>query len=288
MDQSSPSSPVIVGIDGSTAALRAALWAVDEAVSRDTPLRLVHVVPAIGHDLDEALADARDVLHKAWTEVEATGKPVKIESDIVHGDPGQALIEASRAAQLVCVGSKGTHDSPRRRRASTAATLARGAASPVAVVRRRHTHKSSPFHKWIIAMLDQSPESHSVLKTAVDEGLLRHAPVLALTFSSASTRDNDDTTRTGGRRATLARYLKDAQEKDADIQVCALPMSDSILNLLEQSHTIDQLVIVGSSRPEFVDELLSSPVRKVLRKSNCSLLFTGNRAEAADDRANDH
>jgi hypothetical protein len=28
---------------------------------------------------------------------------------------------------------------------------------------------------------------------------------------------------------------------------CALPMSDSILNLLEQSHTIDQLVIVGSS-----------------------------------------
>ena len=73
MDQSSPSSPVIVGIDGSTAALRAALWAVDEAVSRDTPLRLVHVVPASGHDLDEALADARDVLHKAWTEVEATG-----------------------------------------------------------------------------------------------------------------------------------------------------------------------------------------------------------------------
>jgi nucleotide-binding universal stress UspA family protein len=288
MDQSSPSSPVIVGIDGSTAALRAALWAVDEAVSRDTPLRLVHVVPASGHDLDEALADARDVLHKAWTEVEATGKPVKIESDIVHGDPGQALIEASRAAQLVCVGSKGTHDSPRRRRASTAATLARGAASPVAVVRRRHTHKSSPFHKWIIAVLDQSPESHSVLKTAVDEALLRHAPVLALTFSSASTRDNDDTERTGGLRATLARYLKDAQEKDADIQVCALPMSDSILNLLEQSHTIDQLVIVGSSRPELVDELLSSPVRKVLRKSNCSLLFTGNRAEAADDRANDH
>ena len=131
MDYSSPSSPVIVGIDGSTAALRAALWAVDEAVSRDTPLRLVHVVPASSHDLDEALADARDVLHKAWTEVEATGKPVKIESDIVHGDPGQALIEASRAAQLVCVGSKGTHDSPRGRRASTAATLARGAASPV-------------------------------------------------------------------------------------------------------------------------------------------------------------
>jgi nucleotide-binding universal stress UspA family protein len=129
MDHSSPSAPVIVGIDGSTASLRAALWAVDEAVSRDTPLRLVHVIPASGHDLDEALADARDVLYTAWTEVEATGKPVKIESDIVHGDPGQALVEASRTAQLVCVGSKGTHDSPRGRRGSTAARGSRGGLS---------------------------------------------------------------------------------------------------------------------------------------------------------------
>ena len=53
---------------------------------------------------------------------------------------------------------------------------------------------------------------------------------------------HDSTARTGGLRATLARYLTDAQEKNADIQVCALPMSDCILNLLEQSHTIDQLV----------------------------------------------
>ena len=33
--------PVVVGIDGSKAAIRAALWAVDEAASRDTPLRLL-------------------------------------------------------------------------------------------------------------------------------------------------------------------------------------------------------------------------------------------------------
>jgi nucleotide-binding universal stress UspA family protein len=288
MDHSSPSAPVIVGIDGSTAALRAALWAVDEAVSRDTSLRLVHVVPASTHDLDEALAEGRDVLHKAWTEVEATEKLVKIESEIVHGDPAHALVEASRSAQLVCVGWKGTHDSPRGRRGSTAASVARAAASPVAMVRRRHTHKSSPFHKWIIAVLDESPESHTVLQTAIDEALLRDAPVLALTSWSPTARDNDGTAGKGGLQATLARYLTDAEEDDADIQVCALPMPDSILNLFEQSHTIDQLVIVGSSRHELVDELLGSPVRKVLRKSNCSLLFTGSRADGADDHADDH
>ena len=285
MDHSSPSAPVIVGIDGSTAALRAALWAVDEAVSRDAPLRLVHVMPGGGHDLDEALADARDVLHKAWTEVEAVGKPVKIESDIVHGDPAQALVEASRSAQLVCVGWKGSHDSPRGRRGSPAASVARAAASPVAVVRRRHTHKSSRFHKWIIAVVDESSESHTVVQTAIEEALLRDAPVLALTSGSTTTRENASTARKGGLKATLARYLTGAEDGDADIQVCALPMPDSILNLFKQSHTIDQLVVVGSSRHELVDELLGSPVRKVLRKSSCSVLFTGNRAEGADDHA---
>ena len=59
-------------------------------------------------------------------------------------------------------------------------------------------------------------------------------------------------------------------------------MPYSILNLFEQSHTIDQLVIVGSSRHELVAELLGSSVRKVLRKSNCSLLSTGNRAGGAE------
>jgi nucleotide-binding universal stress UspA family protein len=40
-----PYSPsVVVGIDGSRAAGNAALWAVDEAVSRDIPLRLVYAI----------------------------------------------------------------------------------------------------------------------------------------------------------------------------------------------------------------------------------------------------
>ncbi len=35
---------VVVGVDGSKAAINAAQWAVDEAVHRDIPLRLVHVI----------------------------------------------------------------------------------------------------------------------------------------------------------------------------------------------------------------------------------------------------
>ncbi len=63
-----PHSPpsVVVGIDGSRSALDAALWAVDEAVSRDIPLRLVYAVDpddSSGADPQDAardLADRRD------------------------------------------------------------------------------------------------------------------------------------------------------------------------------------------------------------------------------------
>ena len=42
---------VVVGVDGSKAAINAALWAIDEAISRDVPLRLIHVVePKAGAD----------------------------------------------------------------------------------------------------------------------------------------------------------------------------------------------------------------------------------------------
>ena len=45
MRDSPASSPaVVVGIDGSRTAIDAALWAVDEAVSRDIPLRLVYAI----------------------------------------------------------------------------------------------------------------------------------------------------------------------------------------------------------------------------------------------------
>ena len=38
---------VIVGIDGSQAAIEAAEWAIDEAVTRKVPLRLIYVIPEL-------------------------------------------------------------------------------------------------------------------------------------------------------------------------------------------------------------------------------------------------
>lgn len=102
---------VVVGIDGSRTATRAAVWAVDEAVSRDVPLRLVYVIDPVGlcgADADHIqFASARAALHEAHGAVEATGEPVKIETEIVVGKPVAKLIVESRSAAMLCVGSIG-------------------------------------------------------------------------------------------------------------------------------------------------------------------------------------
>ena len=139
MNYSAASLPVVAGIDGSKQAIRAAIWASDEVVTRDTQLRLFHVVDGNSIHLDRDYAFAEHILHKAWAEVEKTGKPVKLESDIRQGDPVE-LVEVSRKAKMICVGAKGTITSRHHKPGSTAAALGQSAFCPVAIVRRRHTH----------------------------------------------------------------------------------------------------------------------------------------------------
>lgn len=43
----------------------------------------------------------------AQAAVEASGKPVKVETAMVDGPPGAALVEESRDAALICAGSVG-------------------------------------------------------------------------------------------------------------------------------------------------------------------------------------
>ena len=116
-DSPRSSTAVVVGIDGSRDAVDAALWAVDEAVSRDIPLRLVYAIDPDNNsgedpqDIARDLATAEMAVRYAYTAVESTDKPVKIEVEILQARPTRALLEASRSAAMACVGAMGLRHS---------------------------------------------------------------------------------------------------------------------------------------------------------------------------------
>ena len=122
--------------------------------------RVRHRPDPSGTDPQDAardLAAAEVAVRYAFTAVESTDKPVKIEVEILQDRPTRALLEASRWAALLCVGAMGLKHSAQGRIGSTAAALASSAHCPVAVVRGH-----DPLHakqQWVVAEVDESAVS---------------------------------------------------------------------------------------------------------------------------------
>lgn len=165
---------IIVGIDGSHAAITAALWGVDEAISRAVPLRLVSVIKPTHpspDDYDRDLAHAERSLREAQSAVEAAGKLVKIETDIPRGPAGPVLVEASRDAEMICVGSVGIGRYASSILGSTATELAEKAHCPVAVMRSKVDQPASDIN-WIVVRMTDAPDNEAVLEYAAREAKL--------------------------------------------------------------------------------------------------------------------
>ena len=195
-DSNTPQPSVVVGIDGSQAAIQAAEWAVDEAVSREAPLRLVQVIPqqvepapfaSVGNVRME-LEYGEAALRIATAAVEAVGKPVKVETAILQGDPAAIFIAESRDAEMICVGSVGIGRFARALLGSTAAELAEAAHCPVAIIRTQRS-QPKPASALIVVAINDSPDNEDVVEEAMKEAQLRHAPVLALGVSQKDTGD---------------------------------------------------------------------------------------------------
>lgn len=110
------SKPVVVGVDGSPDSLRALKWAAGYARDHGAPLQAVSVyeMPVVwgGAYALAALPDAKDLAAKAREVLgesvrEALGEDAEVTERVEEGHPARVLVNASRAAQLVVVGSRG-------------------------------------------------------------------------------------------------------------------------------------------------------------------------------------
>jgi nucleotide-binding universal stress UspA family protein len=174
--------PVVVGIDGSDAAIHAAEWAIAEAVSRDVPLRLVAVTKfnhPSAEDYHQDIRHAEAALRTAQDAVGATNQPVKVETAMISGLPNVSLIEESRDAAMVCVGSVGIGRYAREILGSVALDLAEKALCPVAIV-RAESQLPRRVINWVLVVGSDEPANDSVMTAAFKEAQLRRAPILVL------------------------------------------------------------------------------------------------------------
>lgn len=111
---------IVVGVDGSAHSVRALRWAVREAGNRGSEVEAVITwhYPVLASDgfsgavvpIDVAALEdnARQALEKAIEEaVPDAGARAAIVRTVAEGSPGHVLIEASKGADLLVVGSRG-------------------------------------------------------------------------------------------------------------------------------------------------------------------------------------
>jgi nucleotide-binding universal stress UspA family protein len=156
--------PVVVGVDGSNASLNAAQWAVAEASSRWTALRLVYADEGPGDD-----GRARRAIDSAQSLVTSCAPTLKVQTAMVQGGAAHVLIAESAHASMVCIGADdryGTTLGP------VAASVSLHAQCPVAII-RDHDDGAGV----IGVVLDDSPENDAIVHQAMVEARLRHATV---------------------------------------------------------------------------------------------------------------
>jgi nucleotide-binding universal stress UspA family protein len=259
-----PPRSVVVGIDGSQAAIRAALWAVDEVAGTDIPLRLLYIrqpspnASRVG--ARSATEMAEEAVYDAFDAINALGKPVKVEMEIVEGSPVPTLIEATRSTLLLCVGDIGSGQSSPAGFGSTATALVHAAHCSVAVVRGDHdtglTEKRS-----IVAHVDGSADDQLVLEFAFEEANRRNAPLVVMTA------------RPPGMRAMLDRYVVLWKQHYPEVDVrCTAAHGPLVSYLAEHAKSI-QLVAVGATQTDEVRQLLSPAADRALQHSNFALLI---------------
>ena len=173
---------VIVGIDGSRAALHAAEWGAEEAVSRHVSLLMLAIIKPThlsAEDYHRDVSHAEKSLRAAQVAIEAMGTPVKVETEILRGPPGAILASESDDAEMICVGSVGIGRYSRALLGSTATEVAEKAHCPVAVIRSQ-PGQSGPNINWIVVAVGDSAERDTVVDQAMREAQLRKLPVLAI------------------------------------------------------------------------------------------------------------
>jgi nucleotide-binding universal stress UspA family protein len=262
---------IVVGIDGSEAAMYAAQWAVKEAQSREVPLRLVHVIhtdiePGVEVSVDDDGLDVQygeSVLRIAAEAVTRTGKPVKVETALLRGHASRALMLESREADMVCVGSVGIGRFSCAELGSTAADLAEGACCPVAIIRADHTDVR-PGSDWIAVPIYASVDNEAIVPHAMDEARLRGAPVLAL----GVWRDTFGEMAYG-----LDKRVQVWRRRYPDVRVYATATRAGVADYLADNDGQVQLAVIGSADADEVLELISPQKQPARGRAECAVLI---------------
>lgn len=278
--------PVIVAVDGSASALRAVDWAEREAARLNAPLRLVHVhdVCKVPHRRGLATTGPETVLAAAAERGRAhlreaaasldTGRPV--ERVMRTGFILDELIEESRQARLVVLGSRGLGGFTGLLLGSTAVGMAARGHCPV-VVARGSVPVDSP--RPVVVGVDGSQDGQAAIGFAFEHAAAHGRELVAvlswwertddwamLTDLIGTTRNETEEAATRELSVAMAGWTQRYPDVKTRSIVAPKPPAGLLLAEAEQA----ALVVVGSrGRGHLSGLVLGSTSHALIHHATC-------------------
>ncbi|MFE9193785.1 universal stress protein [Micromonospora sp. NPDC007208] len=281
--------PVVAGVDGSPSSLVAAEHAARAALLRSRPLLLVHGylhpsgygVPLNPYDVGVPVPseEAQKMLERTAAELTGRWPGLVVEVRQVAGGPGVTMIEESRRAELVVVGSRGLGGFAGLLLGSVGAQVAAHAHCPVLVV--RPDEQPIPVDGPVLVGVDGSESSRLAVGVGADEAALRDVPLVLVHVGPL---DGDRTVpeeieeSQAAYQAEAVRLLADAsavvRAEHPDVVVREHPVraAGAAQGLIEASGTASLLVVGTRGRAGFAGLLLGSVSQAAIHHAHCPVL----------------
>ncbi len=294
MSQTTTKLGILVGVDGSPESDAAVRWATAEALMRDLPLTLMHVISPVitswpvipleasvtewqQQNAEEVIDNARKLVQSAAGDSEQ----LVVDTEIRYGDVSSTLAGGSRDAFMTVVGSHGRGTLGRAVLGSVSSVLAHHGHGPIAIIRAGEGVPRSRQAPVLLGV-DGSSASEDATALAFDEASRRGVYLIALhAWSDAgvlSIVGMDWTEYQDVGQEVLADRLVRWQEKYPDVQVQRQVVCDEPTRWLIDESPQAQLVVVGShGRGGFAGMVLGSVSRKVAHAAKVPVVIVRPR-----------
>jgi nucleotide-binding universal stress UspA family protein len=280
---------VLVGVDGSPASIAAVEWASRTAALHGLPLTLVHVLappmvmtfpetpmpPGYAQwQQEQGRSYLRDALRIAGERIGAAGAD-RVAGETVLGSTVPMLVELSKAAAVLVVGSRGHGRLRRSLLGSVSSALVRHAHCPVAVIHDEHRPRSAAAP--VVVGIDGSPVSEAATALAVEEASLRGVELVAVyAWDDTGMVDFpgiDPAALHADAELVLAERLAGFQERYPDVAIRRVVVHDRPADQLIEQAESAQLVVVGShGRGGFAGMLLGSVSLAVVQSARTPVI----------------
>lgn len=283
--------PLVVGTDGSDGALKAVDWAAAEAAKRGTPLRVVHASrwarydglrPNLaGTELPERSVTAEHMAASAVERARVLEPHLSVSADVYADDPVVALLEQSRQAAAVVVGSRGLGGVAGLMLGSVSVQVAGRAESPVVVVRHRAAVRAAD--RWVVLALGREGTSTAAVEYAFAEAELHGWGVEAV-HAWMCPHHEAATQHTGqfdearlARQRKAEKWLREALAPSVTahphVPVREIPVESRPQPVLVEAARSAELLIVGARRRHGTVGMQLGPVNHaVLHRAACPVV----------------